>query len=543
MQEILLIPPLPAPPVTLGPAPEVCFHCPVDISPARLIAFEALRRVEAEGAYASDVLHAALTPAVKPADAALATELTLGVLRQRRLLDSLLEPHLKKPIAKLDLAVALALRLGLYQLHFLQRIPSRAAVNDSVNLVKRARKSSAAPLVNAILRRLAAQASSSGHGFSRAVSPAESSRLQPLRDPAGSSVERLAVAHSHPTWLVERWLVRLDEPRTLPLLDADNRAPRLVLALHDPAARDAIRAELEKSGLRVEPGALLNFALAVSGGSPIRTDAFHRGAISVQDEASQIIPLLLDVRPGHRVLDLCAAPGGKTSPLVRAAGNSGLVIAADRHAHRLRAMRAQFERLHLSPVHLLELDATQPLPFPARFDRILVDAPCSGTGTLARHPEIRWRLQPEQLAEFHRLQVAILSSALDALAPGGRLVYSTCSLEPEENESVIAEVLASRSHNAQAPRAQGSLGGRSLPVGRQGFSSDIAAAEKVSGASAPEASGPHLLPASDSASILAPHLAPGLDPLSFFDSSGFFRTLPGTHPSDGFFAAILSLPR
>ncbi|HKN60256.1 MAG TPA: 16S rRNA (cytosine(967)-C(5))-methyltransferase RsmB, partial [Candidatus Acidoferrales bacterium] len=396
----------------------------MSISPARTIAFDALRRVEAEGAYASDILHTELGAGVKPEDAALSTEITLGVLRWRRLLDFLLERLLKKSVAKLDLPVALALRLGLYQLRFLQRIPARAAVNESVELVKRARKASAATLVNAVLRRAATEAKD----------PAEE-----FVPPSIPATERIAILHSHPTWLVERWLAQFGEPRTIALLEANNRAPRLTCSVHDATHRDEVLDELAKSGLRVEPGQLLKTAFAVSGGSPIRTAAFRRGAISIQDEASQAVPLLLAVQPGQRVLDLCAAPGGKTPPLVRAAGENGLVIAADRHAHRLRAMRAQFERLHLcatAPVQLVELDAQKPLPFLAKFDRILVDAPCSGTGTLARHPEIRWRLKPEQLAELHGLQVAILTSALATLAPGGRVVYSTCSLEPEENEDV-----------------------------------------------------------------------------------------------------------
>src|SRR5271170_4634296 len=202
------------------------------ISAARRIAFEVLRRVEAEGAYASDVLHAELGANVKPVDAALATELTLGVLRQRRLLDFLLERQLKKPVAKLDLPVAIALRMGAYQLRFLEKIPARAAVNESVELVKRARKASAAPLVNAVLRRIAEDAKSS------------TVKLLPGNIPMA---ERLAVLHSHPTWIVERWLSRLGEPRTIALLEADNRAPRLSCALNDSDRPDEIFLALEKA--------------------------------------------------------------------------------------------------------------------------------------------------------------------------------------------------------------------------------------------------------------------------------------------------------
>jgi len=378
------------------------------LSIARKIAFEVLRRVESEGAYASDVLHADLGADVKPEDAALATELTLGVLRRRRLLDFLLERQLKKPVAKLDLPVALALRLGLYQLRFLERIPASAAVNESVELVKHAKKSSAASLVNAVLRRLA--------GETRQP-------LEKIIPPSLPLAERLGILHSHPTWMVESWLARWGQQRTIALLEANNRAPRLTCALHDTSRQEEVFRSLEKAGLRVAPGEFLRSAFSVSGGSPARTNAFRHGLISIQDEASQMIPLLLDVRAGDRVLDLCAAPGGKTPPLVRAAGQNGIVVAADRHAHRLRAMRDQFKRLKLENVRLVELDAASALPFPGTFSRILVDAPCSGTGTLARHPEIRWRLQPQDLAELHQLQAAMLANAASQLPPGGPRLF------------------------------------------------------------------------------------------------------------------------
>lgn len=451
------------------------------VSPSRQIAFEVLRRVEAEGAYASDVLHAELKASIKPSDAALATEITMGVLRWRRLLDFLLERALKKPVERLDLAVAIALRMGAYQLRLLEKIPARAAVNESVELVKLARKASAASLVNAVLRKTA----------SDAMSPAE--KYLPLNLPPA---ERLGILHSHPTWMVERWLAQLGETRAVALLEANNRAPRLSCAVHIAGQGDEIIRGLESAGMRVEPGQLLSGAFSVSGGSPVRAEAFRAGQISIQDEASQAIPLLLGVRAGDRVLDLCAAPGGKTPALMRAAGNKGVVVAADRHAHRLKAMQAQFKRLRLAGAQLIELDAAQSLPFHGEFDRILLDAPCSGTGTLARHPEIRWRLRPEQLAESREQQSQMLRMALAHLARGGRLAYSTCSIEPEENEDVVAAVLQSN-----------------LAVRR--------------------------VPASEAARTLEPFLSPGVDSSRLFTADGYFRTSPPAHHTDGFFAALL----
>lgn len=451
------------------------------LSVARKIAYEILRRVEAEGAYASDLLHAELGPSVKPEDAALATEIVLGVLRWRRQLDFLLERHLKKPVAKLDLPVAIALRMGIYQLRFLDRVPARAAVDESVELVKKARKTSAATLVNAVLRRAA----------NEAKEPAE--KLIPAtKNPA----DRFGILQAHPTWMVERWLKRFGAPETMELMSANNRTPRLACAVHDISSREEILSNLKHTGLRVELGRLLQSSFAVSGGSPARSEAFRTGKISIQDEASQVIPLLLDVKSGDRVLDLCAAPGGKTPPLVRGAGEGGMVVAGERHAHRLRAMREQFKRLKLSRVPLVELDAEKALPFAVRFDRILVDAPCSGTGTVGRHPEMRWRLKPEQLAEFHALQCSLLANALEILAPGGRLVYSTCSMEPEENEKVVEEVLKLRGDVSRVDRT-------------------IADAE------------------------LRGLLAEGVEAGSLFDDAGYFRTLPHVHGTDGFFAAII----
>lgn len=458
----------------------------MSISPARQIAFDVLRRVEAEGAFASDALHSELNSTIKATDAALATELTMGVLRWRSLLDALLERYSKKPLARLDLPVAIALRLGVYQSRFMRKIPAHAALHESVELVKRARKTSAAPFVNAVLRRAAEESHKS---------PAEL-----LPSSAMAIAERLAILHSHPRWLVERWLARMGEANAVALLEANNKTPRLSCALCDATTRDAVFAELASAHLHAEPGRLLAHAFSVTGGSASRTQAFREGRITIQDEASQAVPLLLNVKHGERVLDLCAAPGGKTATLARAVGENSFVVAADLYPHRLRSAKAQFERLRLNRISLVAVDAERPLPFAGHFDRVLVDAPCSGTGTLARHPEIRWRLLPAQLEEFHRLQTTILRNAIAQAAPGARILYSTCSLEPEENEAVIDEVLGDQSSDGfRARRAD----------------------------------------ATEAAAALGPHLAPGVECARLFDATGAFRTDPHRGGTDGFFAALL----
>jgi 16S rRNA (cytosine967-C5)-methyltransferase len=452
------------------------------VSRARKITFDILLRVESENAYASELLHSALGPQVSAADAGLATEITMGVLRWRRLLDFLLTRHLDKPIERLDLAVAIALRMGAFQLRFLERVPPSAAVNESVELVKRARKSSAASLVNAVLRQFAARAKA---------------LAEPLVGRDADRAERLGILHSHPTWLVRRWLDGFGERRTEGMLIADNSAPSLSCIINREEDREATLVEMRAAGLRIEPGRLLKNAFIASGGGVARTEAFRSGRISIQDEASQAVPLLLGVQAGERVLDLCAAPGGKTAILARAAGENGEVIAADVHLHRLRALQEQLKRIGMQNVRLAQLDATHPLPLASDFDAILVDAPCSGTGTLARHSEIRWRLSTGQLAEFHELQFRLFSNAIGHLAPGGRLVYSTCSLEPEENEEVVARAL------------------RDNPSLRR-------------------------IPQAEAASSLVPHLAPDVSADTLCDEQRQFRILPSQYGTDGFFATVLT---
>ena len=451
------------------------------ISVARSIAYDVLRRVAAEDAYAADLLYAELEPGIKKPDAALATELTLGVLRFQRLLDFLLDHYIERHCDELDLEVLLALRLGLYQLRYLDRVPQHAAINESVELVKRARKSSAAGMVNAVLRRATAQARVRGEKLESLI-------------PAGTHAEeRLAILHSHPTWLVARWLRFFGKERTMALLEANNRPAPLTCAVLEEGASERAAESLRQTGLEVLPGRWLRGALQILSGNPAISEAYRGGLINFQDEASQMVAHLVDARDSQTVLDACAAPGGKAILLARAAGPRGFVIAGDIHEHRLRAIQQQLGRARITNVRLVALDATQPLPFGGGFDRVFIDAPCSGTGTLSRNPEIRWRLESEDLGKSHRCQTAMLQNALAAAGKTGRVVYSTCSLEPEENEHVIAEAI------------------KEFPEWRV-----------VSGRAA-----------------LQPHLRNGAAPEKLFTSDGFFRTFPPEQGTDGFFAAVL----
>jgi 16S rRNA (cytosine967-C5)-methyltransferase len=461
------------------------------ISAARRIAFDVLRRVAAEDAYAADLLYAELDPGIKKSDASLATELTLGVLRWQRLLDFLLERYLERRCEQLDLEVLLALRLGLYQLRYLDRVPQHAAVHESVELVKRARKSSAAGMVNAVLRRTTAEAKIAGEELEKLIF--RSLATQSPATAGGAAEERLGILYSHPTWLVARWMGSFGEKRTTALLGANNRPAPLSCAVLEEEAGERVAESLRKSGFEVIPGRWLREALQISGGHPASSEAYRAGQVNFQDEASQMVAHLVDARDAQTILDACAAPGGKTILLARAAGPRGLVIAGDIHEHRLGIIQEQVRRTGTTNVRLVALDATQPLPFLQRFDSVLIDAPCSGTGTLSRNPEIRWRLKPEDLDSAHRSQTAMLQNAL-AANKSARVVYSTCSLEPEENEKVVAAALAET---------------REWRV--------------ISGQEA-----------------LTPHLRDPATAHQFFAADGFFRVFPAEHGTDGFFAAVLA---
>ncbi len=325
------------------------------LSPARTVAFDVLLRVEG-GGYASDLL-LELAAGLDTRDAGLATDIVFGVLRLRAQLDYLIQHWSGRTATKLDSEVRIALEMGIYQIRYLERIPRHAAVSESVELVKRARKRSATGLVNAVLRKA---------GREEVDFQNEPNRL------------------SMPAWLLERWQNRYGAEAARALAEA---------ALLPP-----------ETYVRVTPA-----------------------GPRTQDIGAQSIVPLLALEPGQRFLDVCASPGNKTA---QALESDVRAIACDRHWFRMAALRG------LS-CPLVQLDGTQPLPFRPVFDRILVDAPCSGTGTLGRNPEIKWRLKPGDLAAFAARQRALLVNALASLVPGGRLVYATCSLEPEENEAVV----------------------------------------------------------------------------------------------------------
>jgi 16S rRNA (cytosine967-C5)-methyltransferase len=399
----------------------------MSLSPARRAAFEILRRVEDESAYASSLL-ATLDERLRDDDRGLCHELVLGVLRRQSWLDSVLEHFANRRLQGFDLPVKLALRLGLYQLRFLSRIPPSAAVNESVNLVRAAGLRSAAGLTNAVLR--------------RATREPDYEPAKKITDP----LERLALETSHPSWLLERWASTLGLEAAGALAQANNQPPpaafRLTTKAKDDNAAPRIFDELAAAGLEVQPSKITPNAWRVSGQRSALLRKFtSAGLIYLQDEASQLVAHVLDARPGDRVLDACAAPGSKTT-LISALAPRATIVGIDVHEHRLRILRELAETQGIDSIQVTVADATSTLPFAkASFDRVLVDAPCSGTGTLRRNPEIRWRLKALDITELAAKQNLILAHASEVVRPGGTLVYSTCSLEREENEAVVVDFM------------------------------------------------------------------------------------------------------
>ncbi len=444
------------------------------VSPARESAIKILQQVERGRGYAAELLQARRISSLSEADRRLTTEIVMGVLRRRGDLDHQIEKLSGKPAAYFDAEVLEILRTGVYQIRYLATIPKYAAVNESVELVKKARKASAAGLVNAVLRKCAPGPFGVGES--------EAAAAQGIVDAARRSL---------PGWLLERWERNFGEDAAASLAIASSSAPRVWLRLTGVHfERDAVRRELEAAGIRTQPGAYGARALWVESGSATSAQAWRAGRVMIQDEASQLVGELAGPEHGQCALDLCAAPGMKALQIAESIA-AGTFVACDRSMSRMRILDKVVGSAWPAGVarHRVLLDATEPLPFSKCFDRILADVPCSGTGTLARNPEIKWRLQPEDLPRLAAEQVRILCRGLDALAPRGRLVYSTCSLEPEENERVVSKALHA-SHGSRQLR------GDEL---RREF----------------------------------PHLGP------LIGDDGALRTLPGRNPCDGFFAAVI----
>ena len=401
------------------------------IAPARRAAYDALLAHAMSGTDLAAAVSAVRRGLTEPRDQTLLTELVSGTVRMRNAIDHQLALRCTRPLEALDAAVLTSLRLGAFQLMYLDRVPASAAVNDAVALTRRGGKTSAGGMVNAVLRAL-------------------SRDREALVWPDAPEALSLAVRYSHPEWLVERWLARYGGERTRRWLAFNNQAPQLCLAtnrLH--GTRDELAQRLLAEGVTTEPTRRAGHGLLVVDGAALNTEAFREGRFVVQDEASQLITELGAIEPGDRVLDLCAAPGGKTVALAARCAPGGRVVACDVRPRRVRLLRATLERTGHADVPVVQVALAGDLPFSAgAFDQVVVDAPCSGLGTLRRDPDIRWGRRAEDLPRLAAAQLTLLRRAAALVKPGGELIYSTCSSEPDENEAVAGAFLA----NAQGFR-------------------------------------------------------------------------------------------
>lgn len=440
----------------------------------RALAVQILNRVDDEQAFAEPLLDSVLSAGHPPAEAdrGLLTFLVYGTLRMRGLLDFLIDRFYRGKPATLEPGVRNILRVALYQVRFAGKIPAYAAVDEAVNTAKRL-VPGRDKLVNAILRNAL-------RGLAGIELP------DPESDPAG----HLCVVHSHPRWLVDRWIGCFGLEETSALCRANNEIPPLVLRVNTlKATRDEMLAGLAQSGLDVKASAWApeGIVLAKPSASPRAMPEITEGALFIQDAASQLVSRLLAPREGERVLDLCAGAGGKTTHLAVLMANRGEIVAADLQHAKLCVLESTARRWGVSTVQTAVADATDPQQTAAlgTFDRVLVDAPCSGLGTLRRNPEIRWHLTERKLAGMPPLQGRILENAAACVKPGGVLLYSTCSVMPEENDGVVAAFLEKH---------------------------------------------PDFSPARAEAHV----------PRGVIDGEGFFRTFPHRHGTDGFFGALLA---
>jgi 16S rRNA (cytosine967-C5)-methyltransferase len=445
------------------------------ISPARKAAFQILMAIERGPAHSDDLLRGNHVSALSPADRNLTTALVLGVLRWQIQLDAEIKKHLNKPNARLDAEVLIALRIGAFQLLHLDRIPARAAIDESVELAKQAGHRFASGMVNAVLRKISiASRSEAEEG-----SPAE-----------------LATGLAHPQWIVDRWVAAYGFPQACAICRHDQSQPETTLRI----SASGVEADLAEAGLVTKPGELLVQARRLVSGDV--TAAFREGRIFIQDEGSQLVAEIAafvggQFGQGSTILDACAAPGGKTLILLER-NPQARVVACELSEQRFAQLQKRL--VHFADrLELRHADATA-LEDPGRFDLVLADVPCSGTGTLGRNPEIRHRLHAKDFERQAGRQRAILAAALRAAKPGGQVVYSTCSVEAEENDAVIAGI------SAQYPGARQLSLSQTLEKMERAEILKKGAAERLSDCLTPE---------------------------------GALRILPGQFGTDGFFIALL----
>jgi 16S rRNA (cytosine967-C5)-methyltransferase len=400
------------------------------VKTAREVALRALHRLEEEDLYTDWVLNSVLERTrLEQRDKGLVTELVNGVMRWRRRLDWTLDQLLApKKVKNLTPWIGNILRMGLYQILFLNRIPPPAATYQAVSLAKRFGHRGTVSLVNAVLR---------------------SAVRSNLAEPSYPSLEHEPVKHiglrySHPDWMVQRWLKRYGIRETVALCRANNRVPEMVVRTNSlRTTEDQLRNSFSKKGIKFSAGRFVpGFFYLRGSGDSTRLEGFRQGWFQVQSESAGLVSLLLAPQPGEVILDLCSAPGGKTTHIAELMGDSGMIMAVDRHMRRLRDLVDNCRRLGISSVRPIVADGRTLCVRPP--DRVLVDAPCSGLGVLARRSDLRWKKKEQDISRLAKLQLQLLTAGAGLLKPGGLLVYSTCTIEEAENEDVVTRLLDQR---------------------------------------------------------------------------------------------------
>jgi 16S rRNA (cytosine967-C5)-methyltransferase len=397
----------------------------------RMQAWKILRQVEDSQAFADFSLDQtfAKNPHWRPLDRAFLVELVLGTLRWQGRIDLAILHASQYPDKKMNSQLLQILRLGAYQILFLDRVPDSAAVNESVRLAKAIFKNEKmSAFVNALLRTISRKKNQEG--------------FPPF---ASHPTENIAQTFSHPLWMVESWVKDFGPELTREICAANNLRPPFTVRVNTlKTSRKILKEKFNVAGIHSFPTPFSPEGLVLEKSPFLAEDElFRQGMYFVQDESSQIIAHLLAPRPGERVLDVCAAPGGKATHLSQLMQDRGEIIAMDLHTSKMKIIGENCRRLGISIIQTLPTDATRPLPFPAQltFDRILLDAPCTGLGVLHRNPEVKWRRKPQDALRLQKLQMALLESVCSRLKKGGILVYSTCTMTREENDSVVEAFL------------------------------------------------------------------------------------------------------
>ena len=444
---------------------------------ARTKALEVLIRLEKRGSPMDPLFDEMVmgNPRLTDLDKAFAREVVYGVLRWQGKLDWIISAYSHIKPHRMERVVITILRIGAYQLLFMDRVPPSAAVDESVKLAKGMKKVDAAPFVNGILRGIA-----------------EKRKEISYPDLQTDPLDHIVTLYSHPLWMVRRWVDQWSIEETIALCQANNQIPPLTIRINTlKGSREAVISQLQDETIAATHTPYSPLGLIISNPPPLTTwELLQEGWVQIQDEAAQFVSMLLDPQPGERVLDLCAAPGGKTTHLAQLMDNQGEIAAMDVSQNKLGLLQENCRRLGITIVKTVTHDATTPLPFPpGSFDCVLVDVPCTGLGTLRRNPDGKWRVKEVDIPRLQQIQGKILTRAATMVKKEGVLVYSTCTMTSEENEGMIEFFLSERN----AFRLEGAL----------------------------------------------PFLPPGCKGL--VDSTGYLRTLPHRHGMDGFFAARMEV--